>query len=154
VGSYLHAPTRLCPNCACAPRTRVLTPKATEGPGPTARAAAVSLLRRNRPPSASGGYGLDLQREDSCLRLRPGSPVQSLPGIVVSLSPERLSGILSSLLLLLASLPISCHQANASCSIRQLKPTRVLSEPRDHPPAATYNLPPSTREVAYTLYRL
>lgn len=49
VGSYLHAPTRLCPDCACASRTRVLSPKATEEPGPTTRAAAVSPLRRNRP---------------------------------------------------------------------------------------------------------
>lgn len=104
-------------------------------------------FKKKPSPLASGGCGLNLQQEDSSLRLRAGSPVQSLPGIVVSLGPERLPGILlSSLLLLLASLPLSCHQA--SCSIHQLKPTRALSEPLDHPPAAAHNLLPSTREVA------
>lgn len=101
-------------------------------------------FKKKPSPLASGGCDLNLQREGSCLRLRAGSSVQSLPGIVVSPGPERL-GLWSSQL---ASLPLNSHQTNANCSIRQLKPTRALSEPLDHPPAAAHNLLPSTREVA------
>lgn len=43
-GSYLRAPTRLSPDCACAFQSRVLAPGTAGGPGPTARAPPLFLL--------------------------------------------------------------------------------------------------------------
>lgn len=85
--SYLRAPTRLRLDCACASRSRVLSPRAAGGPGPTARAAAISPLRRNSPLRRRR-LQTDLQREARGLRLRTVRPTQSLPGIVVSPGPE------------------------------------------------------------------
>lgn len=73
-------------------------------------------FKKKPSPSASGGCGLDLQREDSCLRLRARNPVQSPPGIVVSLGPERLCGILLLSLLLLVSLSVATKQTRAAAS--------------------------------------
>lgn len=85
--SYLRAPTRLRLDCACASRSRALTPRAAGEPGPTALAAAVSPLRRNSPPWRRR-LQTDLLREARGLRLRAVRLTQSLPGIVVSPGPE------------------------------------------------------------------
>lgn len=76
------------------PRLRLRLPdpragsKATEGPGPTARTAAVSPLRGNRPPRRWEAAACTWSGKTAACACAPGAPVQSLPGIVVSSGPH------------------------------------------------------------------
>lgn len=145
----------------CAPQPAL----ALTAPAPSSPACSLREQREDRGPprarrrcfsfkkkpfaSASGGYRPDLEGEARGLRLRAGRPAQSLAGIVVSPGlVGRCQGVYCRRSCW--HLCLSTATKQTSCSIRHPKPTRALSEPLGHLPAAAHNPLPSTflREVA------